>query len=230
MPGILDVVFPKRCVSCKKVGSYLCENCFAFLSFDAKSLCLVCQRPIPNGMTHKICLKRLAIDGCFSAIPYNRTAKKLIYSFKYKPFVSDLRKIIGDLLYEYLVQNEQFQAEIGGKKWVFVPIPLHQEKLRKRGYNQAKILCEELSKKFKFEIFDVLKRTRKTGSQFGLSLSQRKKNIENAFGILAKAKVAGLNIFLVDDIVTTGSTLLEATRVLKSGGAKRVIGITLSRD
>src|SRR5258708_283605 len=166
----LEFIFPKRCVQCKKPGSYLCEDCFAFLSFDAKSLCLVCQRPIPDGMTHKACLGKYAIDGCFSAIPYNRTAKKLIYSFKYSPFVSDLRKIIGELLYEYLLQNEAFQKLIKDENWVFVPIPLHSEKLRKRGYNQARILSEELSKKFNFKVLDILKREKKTSSQFGLTL------------------------------------------------------------
>lgn len=83
---------------------------------------------------------------------------------------------------------------------------------------------------FNFEVSDVLSRTKKTDSQFGLSLSQRKKNIKNAFSIFADEKVAGLNVFLVDDIATTGSTLLEATRVLKRGGAGKVIGLTLARD
>lgn len=228
MPGILDVVFPKRCVSCKKVGSYLCENCFAFLSFDAKSLCLICQRPIPDGMTHKACLKRYSIDGCFSAVPYNKTAKKLIYNFKYSPYVSDLRKIIGDLLYEYLLQNEAFQRLIQKGEWVFVAIPLHPEKFRKRGYNQARILCDDLSKVFKIGVLDALKRAKKTNSQFGLSLSQRKKNIRGAFSLSAKVK--GFNIFLVDDIATTGSTLIEGASILKRGGAGKIIGITFARD
>jgi competence protein ComFC len=179
-------------------------------------------------MTHKICLGKYSIDGCFSAIPYNRTAKKLIYNFKYSPFVSDLRKIIGELLYEYLLQNEAFQRQISNQKWILVPVPLHSEKLRKRGYNQAEILSEELSKRFEFEVLDVLKRTKKTGSQFGLTLSQRKRNIKGAFRV--SSKVQGMNVFLVDDIVTTGSTLLEAANVLKRNGAEKVIGITLSRD
>ena len=225
---ILDLLFPKRCVQCKKVGDYLCSNCFSYLSFDTKSICLVCQRPVPDGLTHRACLKKYTINGCFSAIPYNKTAKKLIYNFKYKPYLSSLNEFLGDLLYECLAQNESFNRVLkSSKDWIFVPIPLHPSRFRKRGYNHAEILAKELGKKFNLKTVDLLKRIKDTKSQYGLKLLQRKKNIKEAF-ISSDAK--NLNIFLVDDIVTTGSTLLEASKVLKREGAEKVYGITLARD
>jgi len=227
--GVLDFIFPKRCVQCKKVGSFLCENCFAYLSYDVKSLCLVCQRPIPDGLTHKVCLGKYKIDGSFSAIPYNKTAKKLIYNFKYKPYLSSLNQFLGDLLYEALLQNESFQRLLkSSKNWVFVPIPLHSSRLRIRGYNQSEILCDELSRRFNLKTYDLLKRVKETKTQVGLKLKDRKKNIKGAFEV--SSKLSGMSAFLVDDIVTTGSTLLEAANVLKRGGIGKVIGITLARD
>lgn len=236
MANFLDFIFPKRCVNCKKQGSYLCENCFIFLSFDVKSLCLICNKAAYNGLTHPVCKSRSAIDGCFSALSYNKTAQKLIYNFKYKPYLTDLKTVLADLFYDSLIQNEDFNRELksppaGG--WVFIPIPLSDAKLKKRGYNQAEILAKELAKKFNIPFQNILKRVRDTKTQVGLSNIDRKLNIKNAFGIKIKNQKSNLknkNIFLVDDVVTTGSTLKEAAKILKKAGAKRVIGLTLARD
>lgn len=229
--SLLDFLFPKRCVQCGKIGSYICPNCFSYLSFDTKTLCLVCQRTTVDGLTHPGCLRKYAIDGSFSAIPYNKTAQKLIYSFKYKPYLSDLKNFLGDLLFEKLSQDESFQMLLRNK-WVFVPIPLSSSKLRKRGYNQSEILANELSKKLGFEVQNSLKRIKETKPQFGLKLKDRRKNVKGAFAIKKKKKyqMKGAHIFLVDDLLTSGATLMEGAKVLKRRGAKRVIGITLARD
>ena len=236
MINFLDLIFPKRCVQCKKSGDYLCSDCFAFLSFDTKNLCLVCQRPVPDNFTHKICLKRYAIDGCFSAVPYNKTVKKLIYNFKYKPYLSDLKKFLSDLMFESLSQNESFNKILkSSDSWVLIPISLHSSRFRKRGYNHSEILAYELGKKLKIQVQTPLKRIKDTKSQYGLKLPQRKKNIKGAFGInssfiINHSSLKTLSAFLVDDIVTTGSTLLEAANILKRNGANKVYGLTLARD
>lgn len=244
--SLLDFIFPKRCVGCKKLGSYICTNCFAFLSFDAKSVCLVCQRRSIDGLTHPGCRGKYTIDGCFSAVPYNKTAKKLIYNFKYNPYLADLKKFLSDLLYESLIQNENFNRVIKSshpagdqpevkKDWIFVPIPLYSSKLRFRGYNQSEILAGELSRRLNFTNSNILKRTKKTKTQVGLKLEQRRKNVKNAFEInssliINPSSFKKTGVFLVDDVVTTGSTLLEAANVLKRKGAGKVYGITLARD
>ncbi len=234
--NLLDLVFPKRCVQCKKMGDYLCSNCFAFLSFDVKNLCLVCQRPSIDGLTHPGCRGKYNIDGCFSAVPYNKTIKKLIYNFKYKPYLSSLNKFLGDLLHESLLQNESLNRVLkSSTAWIFVPIPLHPSKFRKRGYNHSEILAKELGKKFNIEVLNLLERVKDTKSQYGLKLPDRKKNIQGAFEINSSFIIHHLSfkntsVFLVDDIVTTGSTLLEASNTLKRNGAKRVYGVTLARD
>jgi len=121
---------------------------------------------------------KYTIDGCFSAISYKKTAKKLIYNFKYNPYLLDLKKFLSDLLYESLIQNESFQKVLqSSKDWVFVPIPLYSSKLRSRGYNQSEILAKELAKRLNLPSLGLLTRVKKTQTQVGLKLEQRRKNI-----------------------------------------------------
>ncbi len=101
--NFLDFVFPKRCVVCKRAGSYLCGNCFVTLSFDVKNLCLVYNKPTFNNLTHPVCKSKYAIDGCFSAVSYNKTTKKLVSSFKYNPYFTDFQFLLTDLFYESLI-------------------------------------------------------------------------------------------------------------------------------
>jgi len=145
---ILDLFFPKKCVVCKKIGEYVCDNCFSYLSFDTKSICLACKRPSLTGLTHPACKNRYSIDGSFSSISYNKTAQKLIYSFKNRPYVTSLEKILSELFYEGLIQNENFIKELKRGKWTIVSVPLAKNILRKRSFNQSEILAKELGKKF----------------------------------------------------------------------------------
>src|SRR3989344_150419 len=105
---VLDFLFPKYCVNCKKLGSYLCSDCFSYLSFDTQGMCLVCGHPSIDGLTHPRCRSSYAIDGAFSSIPYKGVAKKLLYVFKYKPYVTAIQNLLGDLFYEGIIQNESF--------------------------------------------------------------------------------------------------------------------------
>jgi competence protein ComFC len=231
MANLLDLIFPKKCVVCRKHGSYLCERCFAFLSFDAKSLCLLCNNPTFNNLTHPRCRRKQGIDGCFSALVYNKTVQKLIFNFKYKPYLTDLKTVLSDLFYESIIQNEQFTKQIASGEWLMVPIPLSSSKLRKRGYNQAEILAKELSKQFNFQMQDLLTRVRETKTQVGLTNLQRQLNVKDAFKLKTEnVKLKTKNILLVDDVATTGSTLLEAAKILKRAGANKVFGLTLARD
>ena len=193
-------------------------------------ICLACNRGSIDGLTHPGCQGKYAIDGAFSAIAYKGIVRKLIYNFKYKPYLADLKKSLVELFYESIIQQEIFQ-KIYASSPILVPIPLHRKRLNKRGYNHAKLLAEGLSRKLNLRFIDVLRRSKDTKSQFGLKLKDRRDNIKNAFSILPNVPIIQLpNILLVDDILTTGSTLLEAARILKKNGASRVWGLTLARD
>jgi len=228
--GALDFLFPKYCVNCRKIGEYICANCFSFISFDVAMICLVCNRASIDGLTHPGCKAKYAIDGAFSAVSYKGIVKKLIYSFKYKPYLADLKKSLVELSYESIIQQEIFQQAYLSRP-ILVPIPLHQNRLRQRGYNHAKLLADGLSVKLTLPVLELLQRKKATKSQFGLKLKDRRENLKDAFTISPNSPIAQRpNILLVDDILTSGSTLLEAARILKKNGAKKVWGLTLARD
>jgi competence protein ComFC len=189
----------------------------------------MCNRSAWNRLTHPACVRRQGIDGSFAALSYNGVVKRLLFSFKYRPYVSDLRKLLGELFYEGIIQNEQFMKRVGDNS-VFMPIPLHTEKMRKRGYNHAELLAGEIGDKMSKEVVDKIIRTRKTKSQFLLKKEEREENVKNAFALPEEdiASIKNRKIFLIDDVVTTGSTLKEVAKILKKSGAKEVYGLTLA--
>jgi len=228
--GLLDLFFPKYCVACKKLGQYICDACFARLSFDVPELCLVCDKPAISGITHPVCKTSYAIDGSFSGLFYNKTARKLLYAFKYKPYVSDLSEILGQLLHEALLQKETYHKVLLQKPF-FVPIPLHSSRFRQRGYNQAKIIAQELAKREQLVVYELLSRVKKTTSQVGKTKKDREENIKGAFSLVPNILVSLYpNILLIDDVLTSGATFLEAAKILKKAGAKQVWGVSLFRD
>jgi len=205
--GISEFNFSQILRECRKVGDYACPNCFSFISFDVSMICLVCNRPSIDGLTHPGCKGKYTIDGAFCAVSYKGIIKKLIYNFKYKPYIADLKKFLTELFYESIIQQEIFQKVLKFSP-VLVPILLSPKRLRKKRYNHAKLLAEGLSQNLNLKLSDILQRTRETKSQFGLKLKERKENVKDVFVLNTKYSILNANVFLVDDILTTGSTLL----------------------
>jgi competence protein ComFC len=191
----------------------------------------MCGKAAIDGLTHPKCLNTNAIDGCFVALEYASVMKKLIYVFKYQPYVTDIQHMLSELFYEALIQKEAFMR-VGERsdKLVIVPIPLHHNKLRIRGYNHAKLLSQNLGKKLHIPCQDLLIRVRETAIQASLSKEQRKENMKNAFALKSPVSLQNTIVFLVDDIVTTGVTCVEAAKVLKKAGAKAVFSLAFTGE
>jgi len=228
--SLLDFVFPKRCVQCRKFGSYLCANCFSTITFADMMVCTVCQRQALGGLTHPVCKTRYSMDGVFPSLVYKGVVKKLVYVFKYPPYLTDLQDQMVDLLYEGIIQKENF-VPLMKETSVLIPIPLYPSKFRKRGYNQSLLLAQGLAIKFAVPVVTNLMRVKQTKTQVGLSKDERQKNIANAFAFEIKNNDLAKqykHVFLVDDVVTSGSTLSEAAKVLKKAGFAHVWGVTLA--
>jgi ComF family protein len=112
---------------------------------------------------------------------------------------------------------------------IIVPVPLHPTRLRERGFNQAGLLTELLSTRISIRCKRVLKRIRYTTTQTALDRAERIENLHNAFRLRKNADVRGLHVLLIDDVLTTGSTLSECARVLKRAGAISVYAATAAR-
>lgn len=220
--AILDLVFPISCLVCGADRTFLCEKCFSNLPRLDKQQCLACQTPAPFGKTHPDCATKNTIDGILSALPYqNRDVKKIIETFKYN-FVSELKIPLGRTVIE-TIRKENLTEYF--REFVIVPVPLHPRRYNWRGFNQAQLLADELSSILRIPVDnDTVTRFKFTKPQTKLTHDERKANIQNAFAL--NGLVADKKFLLVDDVVTTGSTLNEIARVLKHAQAKEVWAIT----
>ena len=228
--SLLDFIFPKKCVNCKRFGDFLCADCFAKVRYNESSQCPSCLKASIDGFTHRECKTEYSIDGVISAVVYSSVARKLIRQFKYKPHVSKLSETIGEIMNEGLAQNEGFYNFVEQFEPVIIPIPLSLRRLRERGYNHAEIIASHVAKYFHLAISNkLLVRVKDTKPQYKLNKCERLENVQGAFGIAKNAKIPK-SVILVDDVATTFATLKEAAKVLKQRGSKRVLGLTFARE
>lgn len=110
-----------------------------------------------------------------------------------------------------------------------IPIPLHRRKLRERGYNQAELVAHGVARTTGIPVrTDIVRRRRFTETQTKLGLEQRKKNVEDAFELISGADVDGNSCVLVDDVITTGATIISCAGALRAGGASKIIAASLA--
>ncbi len=220
---LLDVVFPKRCVGCGKVGKYFCASCASSVRLIAQheTICPVCEKPAMDGSTHSFCKTRYTLDGLTSFFHYHGVVQKAVKSLKYR--------LVSDLASEFIDLVPQRLSRLAGDKVILVPIPLHSDRQRYRGFNQAEVLGKFLAQRVKVPFHhDTLKRVVKTLSQVEVKdREKRLKNMEKAFQVTLDVK--GSTILLFDDVWTTGATLRSAGNALKRAGASFVWGVTMAR-
>lgn len=223
MDSFLDLLFPKHCVSCKKLGTYLCKNCYSKIEFIQNPVCPICQRQAFEGKTHPGCAGRYRLDGLIVACRYSGPAKMAIIKVKYK-WIWDVEKVFVDLL-----SVRFWKFDVPGDI-ILVPVPLHAKRKSWRGFNQSEILAKSLAKKFRVHFSNLLVRTRETKTQVGLRREARKENVKDSFAInpALHSELKDKNIVLVDDVFTSGATMGECCKVLKKNGAKNVWALAVA--
>lgn len=214
---LLDWLFPPRCTFCKKEGDFLCEECVTKLVI----------RPIRHRKVHK---EWQYLDGVIYAVDYekNPAIKVAIRQFKYK-FTQPLAQHFGALMTQKLAELNM----IRGRDIVLIPVPLHPRRLRYRGFNQADVLARSI--KNIAHIVPALTRVKDTNQQAKLNKKARKDNLKDAFKLnknfVQEQNLCSINslVFLVDDVCTTGATLENAAKVLKTAGIPKVYGLVVAR-
>lgn len=228
--NLLDLIFPKTCVGCKKTGTYFCPVCIQEIK-QGDLVCPFCERSSIGGITHPVCRRKYGLDGLWSLGIYENPLRKAIQKLKYK-FVEELSLILTDILIEYLAKYSPiFLDKIKkdrGEGWILTPVPLHWMRQNSRGFNQASLVSSLIAKKLGLKYQEILIRAKNTKTQVKKDAYQRRENIKNAF-VLTKPYTLNANILLVDDVWTTGSTLKECCYILKRSGAKVVWALTLAR-
>ncbi len=226
MIWIKDILFPKFCLGCGFLGSYICFKCRNKLIKTRETECFYCKRKSYQGLTHRNCQRTDGVDGFIYIYKYDNLLKKIIKTTKYR-YVKECFKDL--LLNSYL---SLFDKLIYYKKTVrplsLEAIPLHESRLKKRGFNQSEIIADFLCEQFSFEKKTYLIKAKETAAQATLKRIDRIKNLKNTFSIKT-AVVEETNILLIDDVVTTGATMAEAAKVLKAHGAAAVIAFALAK-
>ena len=207
---ILDLLFPPRCPFCGKIQ-------------DAAGVCSKCEKALPWAESGQ---RERTLSGgirCVSPLWYEDQAREGILRYKFGG-ASGAAEALGELLADCAA--ESFFGEFDCVTWV----PVGRKRLRSRGYDQAYLLAEAACHRWDVRPERMLRKTEDNPAQSGLKgAAARRANVLGVYEAFNPDKISGRNILLVDDIVTTGSTLVECARVLRDAGAKDVVCITLAR-
>jgi len=197
--NILAVLFPQKCLGCKKENEILCSDCL-----------LKINRPdTPH------------LNGIHIASNYqDAVLKKALWMLKYQG-VKQLAKPLAELI------KERIWKKLETGDWLIVPVPLSKNKLRHRGYNQAELIARELPGNVRADV--LFKKFHTKSQVEVKDKEERLANIIGSFEVRNPEKIKGKKIILIDDVLTTGATMREAKKVFKQAGAKKVVGVVVAR-
>mgnify|MGYP001248662809 CR=1 FL=1 len=219
----LDLVFPPRCVVCRRPGAELCDACRGAFPRLPGPLCGVCSLPLGGAAPCAGCRARPpSYRRLRSAYSYEGTVRRAVLAFKYegrRRLAAPLAAALGAVI-----------PADGSARAVLCAVPMHHEREAERGYNHATLLAQELGRLWHAPVLppEALRRTRQTTAQVGLDYHTRLTNLKGAFHA-DRPHVDGQVVLLVDDVCTTGSTLNACAEALLGAGAAVVECVTLAR-
>ena len=215
----------------KKFGYYMTKNPIGERGdFITAPFCHRCAVPLTVASAEETHCAHCLLDPPFyeqtrAVFSYSAPVKRLVLRFKNAQMTA-LTRFMG----HYMAQNA---SELIESCDFIVPVPLHAERLKARGFNQATLLAYELARSHRHKVAPfLLARKKKTSSKAGLSAEARRKNVENAFEITRPKKdffIQNKKILLVDDVMTTGATLNACAQALCAAGASQVNVVVFSR-
>ncbi len=229
--SITDIVFPPLCLGCQtRLSDHdaLCPECWRGIDFIRPPICDRFGIPMPYDIGAPMVSAAAAanpplFDRARAVARYDGLMRALIHDFKFRD-LHDARRLFGRWLCQ---AGENLISDCD----VVVPVPLARWRLLSRRFNQAHLLADEIARTtHKPLLSTALKRVRSTPHQVGLTRLQRERNVAGAFAIdpAYSSKIAGKNVLLVDDVMTTGATASESAKVLRSAGAARIDVLVLA--
>lgn len=237
--GLVELLFPARCAACARplalpleppaapIARVLCARCDAALPRLPTDGCRLCQGPLsaaPGRCAR--CRRTPALSACLASVEFRGEVEDWIHRFKYPGRgLAALDPMPG--LIARALAAEAARSLAAPRPGLVVPVPLHPRRLRARGFHVAGLLAREVARTANAPLaIRALRRVRDTPSQTGLSRRARTRNVAGAFRTPGPVPPV---VWLVDDVVTTGATLVEAARTLRRGGARRVFAVCCAR-
>jgi ComF family protein len=230
--ALSSLFYPAVCAVCSGAierPDYLCENCRARAPRINAPFCAKCSEPFFGAITQTFscanCEHRiLHFDSAVAAYRSRGLVRKLVHEFKYghhRHLRHPLAAWLGETMSDPRLRGRRFD--------MIVPVPLHPARERERGFNQASLLAELLARQIAVPMRAVLERIRYTKTQTAYDRAERMENLRDAFHLRKNMNVRELHLLVIDDVLTTGSTLSECARVLKEAGALSVHAATAAR-
>lgn len=224
LKGVFNQILPPVCAGCRKtVGTSLCDHCVALMTWLSEPICCCCGRVLsrPTHLCSSCRLSPPPLQQIRTAVLFLDPIPPIIHQFKYNGAFGLAEPLAGLMLQAW----PRWQIPVD----LVLPIPLHADRLKTRGYNQSALLARYFCQDLNLETAEnVLQRTRYTQPQVHLSATERQENVAGAF-FAESSRVAGKEVLLVDDVCTTGSTLSAAAQALLTAGAKSVSAYCLAR-
>lgn len=217
---LLDIVYPRRCPSCRQRGAWVCAECLDETELFQEPVCAGCGVPLALHACH--CTNMASgLAQVRSVGPFSGWLREAILNFKYHDEWARAEHL-GLELAQVVATMPPVDA--------LVPVPLHRSRLRSRGYNQSALLANVAGDIHRVPVLDAISRTRSTAQQTTLSAAERAANVAGAFALAPGFDPAGRSLLLIDDVVTTGSTLNACAELLAEHGAAVVRAVTLARQ
>lgn len=208
---IAHLLYPWKCVFCESV-------------LKDTDICRECEEKLPYTVGDSAMQKFPFIDKCVSPLYYKDKVRASVHRYKFGGCSAYSRRYAA--LMSNCVENNLDCRSIDVISW----IPLSKKRLRQRGYDQARLLAEEIAAKTGLPCRQLLQKVKNNSAQsLTRDAKQRRENVAGVYALDDGADASGLRILLVDDVVTTGATISEAARILRKAGAKSVFGVTLAR-
>lgn len=227
----LGLVFPSHCAACGvavEEGRDFCAGCEGAIRRIGPPRCGVCSQPFEGVMPEFVCPNcrgdAYHFQSAVAVVRARGPVRDLIHRLKYGRELW-LAAVLGRVLTEGMDDERLRNVDFDG----LVPVPLHPRRLREREFNQSALLASALSKASDIPVREVLGRVRYTTTQTQLDRRGRRQNLRDAFVVRKNADVTDLTLLLVDDVLTTGSTLDACAAALLAGGASSVYALTVAR-
>ena len=223
LKAAVDFLMPIACVHCGTEGSLLCNQCVANSLIMVKNTCLKCGERTAEFV--KLCGDCVALppplDRLVPAYRYGGPVRSAVHALKYRQVTAIAPIMARTMSDQPFIRRAKLDC--------VAPVPMHNNRLRERGYNQASLLARHVAENLHLQFIEnALTKTRDTQSQVDLTRQQRAMSLRNAFK--ANFSFDDAHVLLIDDVCTTGNTLMNCAAALKIAGARRVSAIVFAKE